>query len=72
MTFICGITFEESSTSIFQIAEGFPVVDCSSHIVPVHIGDAQKAKLCMEMLFEKHKIYVQVRYFLLVVVIVAE
>ncbi|XP_063691738.1 5-aminolevulinate synthase, non-specific, mitochondrial-like [Bolinopsis microptera] len=38
---------------------GFPVLDCPSHIVPLHIGDALKATLCMDTLLEKHKLYVQ-------------
>ena len=48
------------TTCFLQLEAGLPVMECPSHIVPVHIGDALKAKLCMEMLLNEHKIYVQV------------
>ena len=33
---------------------------CPSHIVPVLVGDPLKARLAMEHLFDRHRIYVQV------------
>lgn len=38
---------------------GFPVLANASHIVPLMIGDAEKAKLASDMLFEEFGIYVQ-------------
>lgn len=38
---------------------GFPVLPNSSHLVPLMIGDAGKAKLASDMLFEDFGIYVQ-------------
>lgn len=40
-------------------AIGVPVMPNSSHIVPIIIGDAAKAKAASDMLMDKHKIYVQ-------------
>ncbi len=38
---------------------GFPVVSNGSHIVPLMIGDAEKAKLASDILFDEFGIYVQ-------------
>lgn len=38
---------------------GFPVLSNGSHIVPLMIGDAEKAKLASDMLFDEFGIYVQ-------------
>ena len=38
---------------------GFPVLPNSSHLVPLMIGDAGKAKLASDILFEDYGIYVQ-------------
>ena len=40
-------------------------MECPSHIVPVFVGDAKKAQLCMDILLDKYKIYVQVTAYLL-------
>lgn len=38
---------------------GFPVLSNSSHLVPLMIGDAEKARLASDMLFDEFGIYVQ-------------
>jgi 5-aminolevulinate synthase len=38
---------------------GVPVMPNPSHIVPIIIGDASKAKAASDLLMDKHKIYVQ-------------
>lgn len=38
---------------------GFPVLANGSHIVPLMIGDAEKAKIASDMLFDEFGIYVQ-------------
>lgn len=40
-------------------AAGIPVLDNPTHIVPVMIGDAAKAKAASDLLLERHHIYVQ-------------
>ena len=43
-----------------RLAElGIPVLDNPTHIVPVMIGDAAKAKAASDLLLERHAIYVQ-------------
>jgi 5-aminolevulinate synthase len=38
---------------------GIPLLDNPSHIIPVMVGDAKKAKMISDWLMEKHGIYVQ-------------
>ena len=38
---------------------GIPVIPNPSHICPILVGDAQKAKEASDLLLVKHKIYVQ-------------
>lgn len=40
-------------------AMGIPQLDNPSHIIPVMVGDAKKAKMISDWLMEKHGIYVQ-------------
>lgn len=40
-------------------AKGIPVLDNPTHIVPVMIGDAAKAKAASDLLLQRHGIYVQ-------------
>jgi len=40
-------------------AAGLPVLDNSSHIVPLMVRDAEKCRLASEMLIERHGIYIQ-------------
>ncbi|KAL4807457.1 pyridoxal phosphate-dependent transferase [Aspergillus unguis] len=40
-------------------SRGFPVVPNPSHIIPLFVGDAEKAKTASDLLLHKHKIYVQ-------------
>ena len=38
---------------------GLPIIDCGSHIVPVHVGNPIHCKLLSDMLLEQFGIYVQ-------------
>ncbi len=38
---------------------GLPIIDCGSHIVPLHVGNPIHCKLLSDMLLEDHGIYVQ-------------
>jgi 5-aminolevulinate synthase len=40
-------------------ATGIPQLDNPSHIIPVMVGDAKKAKMISDWLMENHGIYVQ-------------
>lgn len=38
---------------------GLPIIDCGTHIVPVHVGNPIHCKMLSDMLLEDHGIYVQ-------------
>jgi 5-aminolevulinate synthase len=41
------------------VAQEFPVIPNPSHIIPLFVGDAEKAKAASDLLLRKHDIYVQ-------------
>ncbi|KAL3465045.1 pyridoxal phosphate-dependent transferase [Aspergillus heterothallicus] len=41
------------------VARGFPVISNPSHIIPLYVGDAEKAKQASDSLLLNHNIYVQ-------------
>jgi 5-aminolevulinate synthase len=41
------------------VAQAFPVIPNPSHIIPLLVGDAEKAKAASDLLLRKHAIYVQ-------------
>ncbi|KAL4875684.1 pyridoxal phosphate-dependent transferase [Aspergillus karnatakaensis] len=41
------------------LSRGFPVISNPAHIIPLFVGDAEKAKAASDSLLRKHNIYVQ-------------
>ncbi|CAH1782672.1 unnamed protein product [Owenia fusiformis] len=41
------------------LAQGLPVVHAPSHIIPIHVGDAQLCKAVADDLMDRHGIYIQ-------------
>jgi 5-aminolevulinate synthase len=46
-------------TKAVLTAAGLPLMDCETHIVPLHVGDPEKCKAASDLLLTQHGIYIQ-------------